>query len=129
MAKTVFIPNKGFHNWEKCSDQLKDDQGIYHEVACPTCGMRGFQRTPLGVEVLYNNKKQRREYCLSAPAKVPRVMLRGEDLKASGFKIGQIVEAIPCPLEHEDEFVKEVWVFSEKRNEAVMLLHYEYKIV
>ena len=129
MARIVFIPNKGFHNWEPTSRQLKDRTGLYYEVTCTTCGMLGFQRDPLGVHVMSTNKKQTREYCKSAPAKVPRVMLRGDRIGEYGLTVGDIVEAVPCPLEHEEDFEKEVWVFSEKRNEAVMLLHYEYKIV
>lgn len=129
MARTVFIPNKGFHNWEPTSRQLKDEKGLYYRVTCTTCGMLGFQRDPLGVWVMSINKKQKREYCTSPPAKVPRVRLRGENMEEYGLILGEIVEVIPCPLGREEEFGKEVWVFSEKRNEAVMLLHYEYKIV
>lgn len=129
MKEKVFIPNTGWHDWDITSQRLKDGEGPYYEVACSSCGIKGIQRDIFGVEVLKSNKKLRREYCNSSPSKVSQILFRNEDLRSSGFMPGQIVERIPCPKIHEEEFKEDVWVFSYKRNEPVRLLPHEYKII
>ena len=125
-----YIKNKGWHDWNIASQKLFDQKGNFHRVSCSVCKMQGKKRDDFGIHVNGGNyKKVKREYCVYTPSRVKRVILLDETIKEFGFKVNQIVETVPCPKKHQQEYGEDLWIFSVRRNESIRLLPFEYKIV
>lgn len=108
----------------------RNKNGYFDEYKCEYCGLKG-KRYRIDSEVLQVRKAK---VCTHKAEIVEQVNL-GKALiihdhpSVFGFEKGKTYERVPCPVEFLEKYSDDIWIYSEKRKEAVRLLDHEAKRV
>lgn len=119
------------HNFKKKNLVTQSSRkGTYDIYECENCGIVGkaFQLGTIQIKDSYSDEKA--EYCLNKKSVITNVKVTGDYVCNNfGLEKNKEYQICECPEEYKDRFSLDVWVFSEKRGEAVRLLPEEFEVI
>lgn len=120
------------HDMEK-QNLVTTSRGDFYK--CKVCGTAGFRTNVSPIILVTEAQFKISQKCTfikkvavtTTPGTLPTEVHVLQYLDQFGIEVG-VHKVVPCPAEYQDRFGDQVWVWSEKRKEAVRLLEEEYKI-